>query len=140
MQTENWSLKKIIDRPITKWIIIPASVLIMLGSCFFWGLNSRYDFQENDKNQVFCTLVFDCSPNQSPIDAHPGEGNVVIEPINNSEGARVKPLTGAIVVGGVTTVTATALTAIGVIAFPAEMILLAGAAIASGTYIVFKGF
>jgi hypothetical protein len=138
--------KEIIDRPIVKFIAMPAAILILLLSLAIGNVKSQYDLQttninapqETHKSINLCIGVLDCAPKQSPT-INQGSGDIVL-PLNDDTNLRVKPSAAAIAATATTTVTIAVLTALGIVALPAEVVLLSGALIGAGTYLVLKSF
>jgi hypothetical protein len=146
MKLTNIQPKEILDRPIVKFIVMPAAILILLLGSLIWDVKSQYDLQttninapqETHKSINLCIGVFDCAPKQSPT-INQGSGDIVL-PLDNDTNLRVKPSAAAIAATATTTVTIAVLTALGIVALPAEVVLLSGAVIGAGTYLMLKGF
>jgi hypothetical protein len=146
MKLANIQPKEILDRPIVKFIVMPAAILILLLGSLIWDVKSQYDLQttninapqETHKSINLCIGVLDCAPKQSPT-INRGSGDIVL-PLNDDTNLRVKPSAAAIAATATTTVTIAVLTALGIVALPAEVVLLSGAVIGAGTYLMLKGF
>jgi len=145
MQTDNWNVHKIFEKPIAKWFI-SLSLIFLLIFTLSLGLRSQYDLEHKYNNIDICIFSFNCHQTQKQMTEQaeiPETDDALLAeddaPFNQNK-VFIKPLGPAIIAGGISSGVIVGLVWLGMMTFPIELALVVGAAIGTGTYFALKAF